>query len=144
MRTGPILLVDDDENDIFFMTDAFKKAEVNLPIQIVRDGQQAIDYLRGVGPFADRAQFPLPSLILLDLKLPFIMGLDVLKSIRTDLKFRTIVVILSASQEESDITSAYELGANGYLVKPSDVSKLTEMVKALHLFWNQTNTAPLS
>ena len=91
--SGPILLVDDDENDVFFMLDAFRKAGVDVPVQIVRDGKEATDYLRGSGSFSDRARFPVPSLVLLDLKLPFVMGLDVLKAIRHELKLPIIVIM---------------------------------------------------
>ena len=139
---GPILLVDDDENDVFFMLEAFKKAGVEIPVQIAKDGKEATDYLRGLGNFCDRARYPLPSIVLLDLKLPFVMGLDVLRAIREELKLPIIVIILSASREDADISAAYRLGANAYVVKPSDLSKLTETVYALHLFWLKTNMPP--
>jgi CheY-like chemotaxis protein len=126
--SGPVLLVDDDENDLFFMLDAFKKAGVDVPVQIVRDGQEATDYLSGVGNFSDRTRFPMPSLVLLDLKLPFVMGLDVLRAIRQQLNLPIIVIILSASREDADISAAYRLGANAYVVKPSDLTKLTDTV----------------
>lgn len=140
--SGPILLVDDDENDVFFMLDAFKKAGVEAPVQVVHDGKEATDYLTGTGNFGDRGRFPVPSLVLLDLKLPFVMGLDVLKAIRQQLNLRIIVVILSASREDADINAAYRLGANAYVVKPSDISKLTDTVRALDLFWFKTNMPP--
>ena len=140
--SGPILLVDDDENDVFFMLDAFKKAGVETPVQIVHDGKEATDYLNGKGNFSDRARFPVPSLVLLDLKLPFVMGLDVLRAIREELNLQIIVVILSASREDADINAAYRLGANAYVVKPSDISKLTDTVRALDLFWFKTNMPP--
>ena len=139
---GPILLVDDDENDVFFMLDAFRKAGVDVPVYIAKDGQEASDYLSGRGPFGDREQFPLPCLVLLDLKLPFVMGLDVLRAIRQQLKLTIIVIILSSSKEDADITAAYEIGANAYLVKPADISKLTELVQSLNLFWFKWNMAP--
>ena len=140
--SGPILLVDDDENDVFFMLDAFKKAGVETPVQIVHDGKEATDYLNGKGNFSDRARFPVPSLVLLDLKLPFVMGLDVLRAIREELNLQISVVILSASREDADINAAYRLGANAYVVKPSDISKLTDTVRALDLFWFKTNMPP--
>lgn len=140
--SGPILLVDDDENDVFFMLDAFRKAGVDVPVHIAKDGQEASDYLAGKGPFENREQFPLPCLVLLDLKLPFVMGLDVLRTVRQQLKLTTIVIILSASREDADISAAYELGANAFLVKPTDISKLTELVQSLNLFWFKWNMAP--
>src|SRR5437763_9063649 len=97
MNTKTILLVEDDENDSFFVRRGFKKAGVVNPMQIVRDGQEAINYLRGEGKFAQRDNFPLPDIILLDLKLPFVMGLDVLKWIRQQSDLSPIVVILTSS-----------------------------------------------
>jgi DNA-binding response OmpR family regulator len=142
MITKPILLVEDEENDVFFFQRAVMKAGILNPVQVARDGQEAIDYLRGVGKFAQRAEFPLPSLVLLDLKLPFVMGLDVLKWIRQQLGLAPIVIILSSSQEEADIAAAYRLGANGYLVKPAEVSRLGDMVRAINDFWLTQNTPP--
>src|SRR5688572_20815806 len=116
-----ILLVEDEENDVFFMQQAMKKAGVVNPVRVASDGQQAIDYFKGAGKFANREEFPLPCLVLLDLKLPYVMGLAVLKWIRQQPEITAIVLILSASKEEADITTAYHLGANGYLVKPPDM-----------------------
>jgi len=137
-----ILQVEDDPNDVFFFQHAMKKAGVANPIQVAQDGQQAIDYLKGAGKFADRNQFPRPSLVLLDLKLPHVMGLDVLKWIRQHGGAGLVVVMLSASGEDADIATAYRLGANGFLVKPSEASKLEDMVKAIKDFWLTHNTLP--
>ena len=136
----PILLVDDEENDIFFMTDAFNRLGVQN-FQIVTDGQQAVDYLRGEGKFSDRSQFPMPTVVLLDLKLPFIMGLDVLKRIR-ERPGGPIVIILSASSDPRDISSAYAAGANAYLVKPSSVDGLLNLVRSIKDFWLTHNVVP--
>src|SRR5580692_2797809 len=137
-----ILLVEDEEGDVFFMRQALQKAGVINPLQVASDGQEAIDYFKGTGRFANREEFPLPCLVLLDLKLPRVMGLDVLKWIREQPEVATIVVILTSSQEEADIATAYRLGANGYLVKPSDVGQLTDMVKSIKDFWLMQNTPP--
>src|SRR5438309_108541 len=102
-----ILQIEDDPNDVFILRHAMKKAGVVNPIQVVNDGQQAIDYLKGAGSFADRERFPLPSLVLLDLKLPYVMGLDVLKWIRQQPGAAPIVVVLTASGEDADIATAY-------------------------------------
>src|SRR4029077_18910272 len=102
MTTKTILLIEDDDNDAFFVRRAMKKTGMINPIQVARDGQEAIDYLQGVGKFAQGEHFPLPGLILLDLKLPFVMGLDVLKWIRQQLDLSPIVIILSSSAEEKD------------------------------------------
>ncbi|HXJ73102.1 MAG TPA: response regulator [Candidatus Dormibacteraeota bacterium] len=142
MITKPILLVEDDENDVFFFQRAVTKAGLMNPIQVARNGQEAIDYLRGVGKFAERAEFSLPVLILLDLKLPFVMGLDVLKWIRQESGLAPVVVILSSSREDADIAAAYRLGANAYLVKPAEVSKLHDIVRAISDFWLTQNTFP--
>ena len=130
--TKPILLVEDDPNDVLFFKYAMKKESVVNPLQVASDGQQAIDYLQGAGKFANREEFPLPDLIVLDLKLPFVMGLDVLQWIRKQPELSPIVVILSSSQEEADIAAAYRLGANAYLVKSPDLTKLQEIVRAIN------------
>jgi two-component system response regulator len=137
-----ILLVEDEPNDVFFMQQAMQKAGVVNPIQVASNGQQAIDYLKGAGKFANRAEFPLPCLVLLDLKLPYVMGLDVLRWIRQQHGLPVIVVILSSSKEEEDIATAYRLGANGYLVKPPDLGKLLDMAKSIKDFWLTQNTPP--
>jgi|ERR1700677_2361015 len=140
MRT--ILQVDDDPNDVFFLQHALTKVGVANPIQVAHDGQQAIDYLKGVGNFADREKFPLPCLVLLDLKLPYVMGLEVLKWIRLELKSSLVVIVLTASAEETDIATAYRLGANAFLTKPAEASKLEDMVKTIRDFWLTHNTPP--
>jgi len=137
-----ILQVEDDANDVFFLQHAMKKMGVTNPIRVASDGQQAIDYLRGAGEFADRRKFPFPSLVLLDLKLPYVMGLDVLRWIRQQQGMTMVVLLLTASGEEADIVTAYRLGANGFLVKPSEAGKLEEMVKAIRDFWLNHNTIP--
>ena len=140
MRT--ILQVEDDPNDVFLLQHAMTKAGVANPIQVATDGQEAIDYLRGTGKFAEREKFPLPSLVLLDLKLPHVMGLNVLKWIRQQPGPALVVVMLTASGEEGDIATAYRLGANAFLTKPSKATKLEEMAKAIKDFWLTHNTLP--
>jgi two-component system response regulator len=119
-----ILQVEDDANDVFFFQRAMKKAGATGPVQVACDGQQAIDYLAGVGKYADRCKFPLPALVLLDLKLPRVMGLDVLRWIRKQPGKRRTVVVLSASANETDMSTAYGLGADAFLVKPSEAATL--------------------
>jgi len=142
MYATTILQVEDEENDVFFFQRAMNKAGLAHLLQVAHDGQEAIDYLQGVGKFAERKKFPVPGLILLDLKLPFVMGLDVLKWIRRQPELACIVVILSSSREEGDIAEAYRLGANAYLVKPAAVSELEGLVGALNDFWLMRNTPP--
>src|ERR1051325_2718292 len=103
----PILLVEDDPNDVFFLQQAMQKAGVLNPIQLASDGQESIDYFKGTGNFANREEFPLPYLVLLDLKLPQVMGLDVLKWLRQQPGVAAIVIILTSSREEADIATAY-------------------------------------
>ena len=134
--TAHILLVDDDENDVFFMTEAFRKAGVQKKIHIAKDGRAAVDYLRSSSEQGADG----PHLIILDLKLPFVMGLDVLRCIRSELGLLTVVIIMSASAEKSDVAAAYRGGANAYLVKPSDTGKLTDIVKSIDAFWLNQNT----
>ena len=131
-----VLLVEDNEDDIFFMRLAWEKAGVSHPLQVVQDGQQAVDYLAGVGKYADRQQFPLPCLVLLDWKLPYLMGVEVLKWIRSRSALKTLpVLVLTSSVQASDIDRAYRLGANAYLEKPSDAAKLADLVKLIKSFW---------
>ncbi len=138
-----ILQVEDDTNDVFLLRHAMRKMGVENPVQVATDGQQAIDYLQGAGKFADRVKFPSPCLVLLDLKLPHLMGLDVLRWIRKQPGAPMVVIVLTASREEADIAAAYRLGANAFLTKPSEARKLEEMVKAIRDFWLNHNLLPL-
>jgi len=138
----PILQVEDDPNDVFLLQHAMKKAGVANPIQVASDGKQAIDYLKGAGKFADRESFPLPCLVLLDLKLPYVMGLDVLEWIRQQPGLSLIVILLTASAEDTDIATAYRLGANAFLTKPPTAGKFEDMARAIKDFWLTHNTLP--
>jgi CheY-like chemotaxis protein len=137
---SPFLLVDDNEDDVLIAKAAYKRAQVPHPLQSVTGGREAIDYLEGNGGYSDRSRYPLPSLVLLDLKMPLVNGFDVIRRIRShaDLK-RSIIVVMTSSSRESDINQAYELGANSYLVKPSDVESLISVFKSLHNYWMTTN-----
>ncbi len=137
--TKPILLVEDDENDVFFLTKALKKLGIENPLRVASDGQQALDYVEGREKFSNRDEFPLPYLILLDLKLPQVKGLDVLKRVRQLADRSLIVVILSSSKNETDIAEAYRLGANAYLSKPANFEGLVEVVRAINDFWLKHN-----
>jgi CheY-like chemotaxis protein len=132
-----ILLVEDTEDDVFFLMRALKSAEIPNPVQVAVDGQQALDYLSGEGAYADRAAHPLPFLVLLDLKLPYVMGLDVLKWIRARREFDGIIVaVLTSSQQDHDITETTRLGGNFYFVKPPSKQKLTELMRNLAEHWS--------
>jgi CheY-like chemotaxis protein len=133
-----ILIVEDTEDDVFFLKRALRDSDIHHPLSVVVDGQQALDYLQGNGIYADREKYPLPFLILLDLKLPYIMGLDVLKWIRQQHVHSTIlVVVLTSSQQNRDMDETYRLGGNAYLVKPPTRVKLMEMMESLRDRWFQ-------
>ena len=142
-----ILLVEDEENDVLFMKLAMEELGMADGLQVAEDGAQAVDYLSGRGEFSDRTRHPLPALVFLDLKLPRMMGMDVLKWIRDQAELDTMVVIvLTSSQHRSDIRMACSLGANSYLVKPSNPLDLTAMMELVKRFWLQLNhpTATIS
>src|SRR5213594_4107373 len=130
-----ILHVEDDENDVVLIQHAMEKAGAESSIQVASDGKQAIDYLKGEGKFSNRDQFPLPCLVLLDLKLPFVPGLEVLKWMRQEAQLPIPVIILTSSENEADIATAYRLGANAYMVKPNEVGKLVDVAKAIKDCW---------
>jgi CheY-like chemotaxis protein len=136
------LLAEDSQNDVFLMQQAFKKAGLPNPIQVVSDGQEAISYLKGEGRYSDRAQYPLPMAVLLDLKMARMNGFEVLEWVRKqpNLK-RVVVIILTASNRSSDADRAYDLGANFYLTKPGKFEDLVEMTKCLH-DWLRLNHFP--
>jgi CheY-like chemotaxis protein len=136
----PVLLVEDNEDDVFFFQRAWQIAGVPNPLAVVTDGQQAIDYLAGNGPYADRERHPAPAVVLLDLKLPFKNGHEVLRWIRSRPEgARTVVVFLTSSRERTDVSQAYEAGANGYLVKPANTAQLADMVRAVKAYWLDFN-----
>ena len=129
--TRALMLVEDNEDDVFLMKRALKGANVINPLFVVEDGQEAVDYLAGAGKFADRTNYPLPAVVFLDLKLPFISGHDVLKWIRQQKDLDSLVVIvLTSSNEASDLSRCYALGANSYVVKPPTPEQLEDLAKA--------------
>ena len=141
--TYPLLQVEDDENDVLFLEHAFKQAGIINPVHVVRDGQEAIDYLCGNGIFSDRKQYPLPCLMLLDLKLPRKNGLEVLGWIRQSPALSWLpVIVFSSSAHRQDIRRAYELGASSFVVKPSCVERRTELAKLIKGYWLEFNQAP--
>jgi CheY-like chemotaxis protein len=128
-----ILLVEDNEDDVFIMQSAWRKAEVSNPLQVVSDGDEAVSYLSGEGQYADRQKYPLPVVIFLDLNMPKRNGFEVLQWLRAEDALKRIVVnILSASSRREDVAHAFDCGANAYLVKPSRVDGLIEMLRAWH------------
>ena len=139
---GPaILLVEDDPDDSFLIGRAFRKAGLSAPFE-VRDGEAAVAYLKGEGEYADRERCPLPELMLLDLKLPRLSGLEVLQWVREQKSSVNSlpVVVLTSSAQHPDIERAYVLCVNAYLVKPVDPAALEETVRRLGLFWSLNRT----
>lgn len=136
-----ILVAEDDPNDAFFLERALSRAGVDVPIRFVDDGQQAIDFLEEEAPFAERGSGKLPTLLLLDLKMPRMDGFEVLQWIRKrpDLK-NMIVVVLSASGLDEDKDRAQALGANGYIVKPSQPADLLTFAQGLKAYWAELNS----
>lgn len=138
-----ILLVEDNPDDAELIRHAFRKAGITNPLPVVQDGDEAIDYLLGRGDYADRRLFPVPRLILLDLKLPRRSGIEVLLTIRSTEAVRHLpVVVLTSSNQEGDIRKAYDAGANAYLVKPIGEGALVTVVRSLDAFWIRLNNAP--
>jgi len=137
-----ILLVDDSENDLFLMRVAFKKAAFNSPLQEVHNGEQAIAYLNAEGIYSDRSQYPLPSVMLLDLNMPLKNGFDVLSWVRMQPLFKRLsVIILTSSVRNEDVERAFDLGATSYLLKPSALEDLIAMISCLR-DWLQINHFP--
>jgi CheY-like chemotaxis protein len=138
-----ILLVEDDDNDVLLMSRAFRLAGVKNPLQIAKDGEIAIAYLKGADDYGDRERYPLPSLILLDLKMPRKSGFEVLSRIRQDSHVKKLItIILTASREHQDINRAYGLGINSYIVKPSKFDDLVEAVRTIQAYWLRVNHPP--
>jgi CheY-like chemotaxis protein len=137
------LLVEDDPGDALLIRRAFVQAKVLNPVQVVSTGEDAIAYLSGVGRFANRAEFPLPELVLLDLKMPGIDGFEVLRWIRAQPGIRGMrVVVLSGSDEMRDVNRAYQMGANSFLIKPVDFERFVEVSQALNGYWLWLSKAP--
>ncbi len=139
-KTGCILVAEDDRTDAFFLQRAFKRAGIPVNLEFVRDGQEVIDYLQGDGEFENRAAFPLPQLLMLDLNMPRLSGFEVLAWIRKHPRWKDLpVAIFSASDEPKDIRRAYDLGANSYLVKPHSIDELMNVVGQLKKHWAETD-----
>ncbi|MDY0151732.1 MAG: response regulator [Candidatus Cloacimonas sp.] len=143
LNAKTILLVEDNPGDVELTKRALRKSSIESRLDVVEDGAEAIDYLFCRGDFADRNPNTAPSLILLDLNLPKINGLDVLKLIRANTQTRRLpVVILTSSQEDIDLITAYNNGANSYIRKPVDFNEFTQAINQLGLYWLKLNEAP--
>jgi len=143
MKTKTILLVEDNPSDIELTKRALTKAKIANELVVAEDGQEALDYLFGTGNFAGRDDLPRIAMILLDLKLPKVDGLEVLKRIRANARTKRLpVVILTSSQEQQDIIKGYDLGSNSYIRKPVDFTQFAEAIKILGLYWLVLNEPP--
>jgi two-component system, response regulator len=140
-----ILLVDDSQDDIDLTLHALRAENLANHVFVARDGEEALDFLFCSGPHAGRSYDRPPKLVLLDLKMPKVDGMQVLKQIKGDARTKTIpVVLMTSSREERDMVSGYELGVNSYIQKPVDFSEFRSAVKLLGLYWLVTNRPPLS
>jgi len=138
-----ILLVEDDANDATLIQRAFHKAGLRSNLKLVRDGEQAIQYLSGQDGYGDRDKFPVPFLVLLDLKMPGMNGFDVLEWLRREPSLkRLLVVVLTSSNLQSDVDRAYELGANSYLVKPVEFDEMVALIQRFEAYWAEINRIP--
>ena len=131
-----VLLAEDDPDDVLLTQISFEKARLANPLQIVRDGEEALEYLGGEGKFANREKYPLPILLLLDLKMPKLNGFQVLEWLKSHPEIGHIpVAIMTSSAHDPDISRAYALGADSYLIKPPDAKALLALVQRLHAYW---------
>ena len=140
---GLILIAEDREDDILLIRRSLEKAHVFNPIQVVRNGDKAIAYLKGEAEFADRDKYPLPALVLLDLKMPHTDGFQVLSWIRQQPTLKGLrVIVLTSSEDIRDVNKAYELGANSFLVKPMEFDNFIAMSRYLNDYWLRKDQAP--
>jgi CheY-like chemotaxis protein len=145
MNQIEILLVEDNPDDLDMALHAFRKAKIANRIQVARDGAEALEFIFCEGAFSGRKMGDGPKVILLDLKLPKIDGLEVLKRIKGDPRTRKIpVVILTSSKEQSDLVQSYDLGVNSYIVKPVDFDQFVKAVQELGMYWMLLNQPPVS
>ena len=142
-HTVQVLLVDDNPNDVELALHSFKQHNLGNHVQVARDGAEALDFIFGTGPYAGRRLHDGPMVVLLDLKLPLVDGLEVLRRVKSDPATRAIpVVVLTSSHEERDVVESYQLGVNSYIVKPVDFEQFTEAVRQLGLYWVLLNDPP--
>jgi CheY-like chemotaxis protein len=139
-----ILLVEDRQDDVILIERAFNNAGIRNPFFVVRDGEEGMAYLHGTGKYANRDEFPLPDIMLLDLKMPKMDGFEVLHEVRKNKNFAALrIIVLTSSEEIYDVNRAYDLGANSFLVKPLEFENFTAMMRTLSAFWLRQSRAPI-
>ena len=138
-----ILLVDDREDDVILVQRALARADVQNPVFVVRDGEEALAYLDGTGKYTNRDEYPLPDIMLLDLKMPRMDGFEVLQEVRSRSGFKALrIIVLTSSEDIFDINKAYDLGANSFLVKPFEFDNYAAMLRTLSAFWLHHSRMP--
>jgi CheY-like chemotaxis protein len=131
-----LLIVEDSEDDIFFIERIFKQLGARCHLRFARDGIEAVEYLSGKGKFKDRTQYPMPSIILMDLKMPRKNGFEVLEWMQGQPEIKLIpTIVVTSSTLQEDVTKAYRLGANAVMNKPVDKDSLLQMLKSFHVYW---------
>lgn len=142
-RNATIMLVEDDPNDILLTRRAFEKGGLANPLVVMDRAEEAWAYLTGQGPYGDRTKHPFPVLAMVDIKMPGMNGLELVERIRTTPVLKRLpIIMLTSSSEEMDVTRAYDLGVNSYLVKPVRFEEFVEIVKKVHLYWLVINVLP--
>jgi len=140
---GVILLAEDREDDILLIRKAFEKGNLLNPLQVVKNGEEVVSYLRGEGKFSNRAEYPLPALLIVDLKMPLMDGFEVIQWVRQQPSLAALrIVVLTSSDHVRDVNSAYRLGANSFLVKPDEFQNYVETCKALKQYWLNMDQTP--
>jgi CheY-like chemotaxis protein len=143
MNLLPILVAEDSKDDVYLLRRAFVKARIANPLHIVSDGEEALAYLKSAAPYSDRKKHPFPGLLLLDLKMPRLDGLETLSAIRADPEIsRLIVIVLSSSGEAGDVNRAFDLRANSYLVKPGSSDRMVDALAKIKDYWLALNQYP--
>ena len=138
-----VLLADDNEDDVLALRHALRRAGIDVPLQVVEDGEEAIAYLRGVGKFSNRAEFPLPDLLLLDLRMPKLDGFEVLEWLRQQPSLAPLrTIVLTMSDDVFDVDRAFALGANSFLTKSMDLLDFGNILEATFNYWLKTTRAP--
>ena len=137
-----LLLAEDEENDVVLFKRALRKAGVNVVLQRVSDGEEAIEHLKGSGKFNDRLNYPFPDLLIVDLKMPRKTGFEVIEWVRSSPAKRLRVLVLTSSQEKKGVNKAFDFGANGYMTKPHNFEELVSMIQNMHAFWANLSERP--